>query len=170
MKARIFAVLAALALPFASGCVGYTVGSMLPGDIRSVYVPTCRNQTSEPFIEQDVTSALIAAIQMDGSLRVAAEEEADATLEVVLTGFHLDPVAYESGSSNTAEEYRMTLEARYMLQRNADGTVVAEGARVRGWEDFDFTGDLTSSKAVALRPAAEDLGRRLVNALVMYWP
>ena len=36
--------------------------------------------------------------------------------------------------------------------------------------DFDFTGDLTSSKAVALRPTADDLGRRIVSAIVQYWP
>ena len=163
------AVAAALAWA-ASGCTTYYLGSMLPGDVRTVFVPTCRNQTTEPFLEQDVTSALMAALQTDGSLKVAGEKEADTVLRVTITGFALDPVAYESGTSNTTEEYRMTLTASYVLTRRADGTVVAEGTSVKGWEDFDFTGDLTSSKAVALRPAAEDLGRRIVNALVMYWP
>ncbi|MBR6021883.1 MAG: LptE family protein [Kiritimatiellae bacterium] len=172
MKIRTWmaAVAAAVAVWTAGGCAGYRVGSMLPGDVKTVWVPTVQNKTQEPFIEQDVTSALMAALQMDGSLKVADEKDADAVLRVTVTGFRLDPVAYESGTSNTAEEYRMTLTAGYVLQRTADGTVVAESPAVRGWEDFDFTGDLTSSKAVALRPAAEDLGRRIVDAIVMYWP
>jgi len=29
---------------------------------------------------------------------------------------------------------------------------------------------MTSSKAVALQPAANDLGRRIVNKIVQYWP
>lgn len=167
----ILAAAAAAALAWAAGgCTTYYLGSMLPGDVRTVFVPTCRNQTTEPFIEQDVTGALMASLQADGSLKVAGEKEADTVLQVTVTGFSLDPVSYESGTSNTAEEYRMTLTAGYVLTRRSDGTVVAEGTGVKGWEDFDFTGDLTSSKAVALGPAAEDLGRRIVNALVMYWP
>lgn len=161
---------AAVAAAGTWGCAGYKVGSMLPADVRTVWVPTVQNKTQEPFLEQDVTSALMAALQMDGSLKVAEEKDADAVLRVTVTGFRLDPVAYESGTSNTTEEYRMTLTASYVLQRTEDGTVVAESSAVRGWEDFDFTGDLTSSKAVALRPAAEDLGRRIVDAIVMYWP
>ena len=51
-----------------------------------------------------------------------------------------------------------------------DNSVVAESPAVAGWYDFDFTGDLTSSKAVALRPTADDLGRRIVSAIVQYWP
>lgn len=153
------------------GCVTYHLGSMLPPDIRTVYVPTCRNQTSEPFLEQDVTSALMAAIQMDGSLKLVSDEEhADAVLYVNIYDFLMEPVGYESGSGNTVEEYRMTLVTSIVLQRTSNGAVVVESPMVKGWEDFDFTGDLTSSKAVALRPAADDLGRRIVNEIVMYWP
>lgn len=154
-----------------SGCVTYHLGSMLPSDVRTVFVPTCQNMTTEPFLEQDVTSALMAAIQMDGSLKLVPDEkDADVVLNVVIRDFTLDPVGYESGSANTVEEYRMTLVASIVLQRTSNGAVVVESPNVKGWEDFDFTGDLTSSKAVALRPAAEDLGRRIVNEIVMYWP
>jgi len=154
-----------------SGCVTYQLGSMLPPDIHTVYVPTCQNKTTEPFIEQDVTSALMSTIQMDGSLKIVADEkDADAVLTVVIRDFLLDPVSYESGSANTTEEYRMKIIAAFVLQRTSDRSVVVESPAVEGWEDFEFTGDLTSSKAVALRPAAEDLGRRIVNELVMFWP
>ena len=169
---RAWAGTAALAAAMAAGggCATYQVGSMLPEDVNTVWVPTCQNQTQEPFLEQDVTSALMAAIQLDGSLKVADEENADTVLRVVIKAFRLEPVGYAAGSANTTEEYRMKLTASYVLQRTSDGTVVAENPSVSGWEDFEFTGDLTSSKAVALRPAAEDLGRRIVDAIVMYWP
>lgn len=167
---RIPAVAAVFLFLFAAGCANYRLGSMLPKDIRTVYVPTCRNQTPEPLIEQDVTRAILSQIQMDGSLRVASESDADVVLEITLNRFWLDPVAYEAGSASTANQYRMSIKASFVLYRRADRSVIAEAPSVTGWHDFEFAGDMSSSKAVALRPAAEDLGRRIVGQIVQYWP
>lgn len=167
---RIPAVAAVLLLLFAAGCANYRLGSMLPKDVRTVYVPTCRNQTPEPLIEQDVTRAILSQVQMDGSLRVASESDADVVLEITLNRFWLDPVSYEAGSASTANQYRMSIKASFVLYRRADRSVVVESPSVTGWYDFDFTGDMSSSKAIALQPAAEDLGRRIVNQIVQYWP
>ncbi|HRV31690.1 MAG TPA: LPS assembly lipoprotein LptE, partial [Kiritimatiellia bacterium] len=67
--------------------MNYRLGSMLPGDVRTVYMPTCVNQTTEPQIEQDVTRAILSQIQTDGTLRVAPELEADSILSVTITDF-----------------------------------------------------------------------------------
>ena len=167
---RPFAILALVAAALLSGCVEYRLGSMLPNDIRTVYMPTCVNETSEPLIELDTTRAILSQIQMDGSLRIASEDTADTILDVKLTNFDLDPVGYVAGDSSTVDQYRMRITASFVLRRQSDNSVVAESPSVTGWHDFDFTGDLTSSKAVALRPAAEDLGRRIVAAITQYWP
>lgn len=163
------AIVAALLL-FSVGCAQYRLGSMLPKDIKTVYIPTCRNQTSEPLIEQDVTRAVLAQVQMDGSLRVAGESDSDVVLEITIKRFWLDPVSYEAGSASTANQYRMNLNASFVLYRRGTHAVVVESPTVTGWHDFDFTGDMSSSKAIALLPAAEDLGRRIVSQIVQYWP
>jgi outer membrane lipopolysaccharide assembly protein LptE/RlpB len=168
---RLLAPLAALlALLLLSGCAGYHLGTMLPADLRTVSMPTCQNETSEPLIEQDVTRAILSQIQSDGSLRVAGADTADAILEVTLIRFWLDPVAYAQGASSTANQYRMSIRAAFVLRRRSDQSVVVESPGVTGWYDFDFAGDMTTSKAVALRPAAEDLGRRILSRIVQYWP
>ncbi len=168
---RLLAPLAALlALLLLSGCAGYHLGTMLPADLRTVSMPTCQNETSEPLIEQDVTRAILSQIQSDGSLRVAGADTADAILEVTLIRFWLDPVAYAQGESSTANQYRMSIRAAFVLRRRSDQSVVVESPGVTGWYDFDFAGDMTTSKAVALRPAAEDLGRRILSRIVQYWP
>lgn len=153
-----------------AGCAQYRLGSMLPPDVHTVYIPTCLNQTTEPQIEQEVTRAIISQIQADGALRIADAETADTILDVTLHKFWLDPVAYVPGESATANQYRMKLAASYVLRRRKDNSVVTEAPHLVGWHEFEFAGDLTSSKAVALRPAAEDLGRRIVNSIVQYWP
>ena len=168
---RPFAALAlAAAVLAAAGCVRYRLGSMLPSDVRTVYMPTCVNETHEPLLELDATRSILAQIQMDGSLRIASEDTADTILDVKLTEFELEPVGYVSGESSTVDQYRMRITASFVLRRQSDNSVVAESPSVVGWYDFDFTGDMTSSKAVALRPTADDLGRRIVSAIVQYWP
>ena len=169
--ARVLLLLLALRLlPLFSSCVNYRLGSMLPADIRTVHVPTCVNRTTEPFIEQDATSAILSAIQMDGSLRVVPREDADSILDITLTEFWLDPVSYVSGEASTANEYRMNIRANIVLRRAHGSEVILERIGIVGYKEFDFTGDMTSSKAIALRPAAEDLGRRIVDTIVQYWP
>ena len=79
-------------------------------------------------------------------------------------------MAYEAGKSSTANQYRMSIKASFVLRRRADNSVVVDSPSVTGWYDFDFAGDMTSSKNIALRPAAEDLGRRIVSQIVQYWP
>lgn len=159
-----------LPLLLAGGCASYRLGTMLPPDIRTVYMPTCVNDTTEPLIELDVTRAILSQIQMDGSLRLAPAETADAILDVTLTRFWLNPVAFAPGQASTTAQYRMSIQASFVLRRRADDSVVVESPGVTGWYDLDIAGDLTSSKAVALRPAAEDLGRRIVSRIVQYWP
>ena len=160
---------AALLILLTAGCANYRLGSMLPDDIKTVYMPTCVNKTTEPLIEQDVTRAILSQIQVDGSLRLAAEDSADTILTVTLIKFWLDPVAYDDDDASSANQYRMNILASYVLSRRADNSVVTESPRVVGWYDFDFTGDMTSSKNVALRPSAEELGRRIVSSIVQAW-
>ncbi len=170
MKYRLLPLLASLLILAGTGCVRYQLGSMLPDDIRTVHMPTCVNMTDEPLIEQDVTRAILAQIQMDGSLRIADADSADAILDVSLVRFWLDPVSYESGHSSTVNQYQMNIQAAFVLRRRGDNSVVVEAPNLTGWHVFDFAGDMTSSKSVALRPTAEDLGRRIVTRIVQYWP
>ncbi len=153
-----------------TGCVGYQLGSMLPPDIRTVHVPTCLNETDEPLLEVDVTRAVIREIQRDGSLRIAGADEADAILEITLTGFRLSPVAYEREIRGRADEYRMIITANLLMTRSPEGDVIVEAHRVSGDTVFPLVGDMTSAKLTAIPDASEDLGRQIVNHMVETWP
>ncbi len=162
-------VVGGLLLLSLSGCVGYQLGSMLPPDIRTVYVPTFANETEEPLIEVEATRAAIRAIQRDGSLQLAGDDVADAVLEVTLINFDLVPLAFARERRAAAEEYRLYLTAAYTLRRRATGETIIESPRIRGESTFFFVGDLTSAKQDALPDAAEDLGRRIINEAVEMW-
>ena len=155
----------------AGGCaqLGYSVGSMLPKDIQSVFVPTVVNATDEPQLEIEVTQSVIEALQQDGSLRVVAEPDADAVLHARVIEYRLVPIAYRRDRATATEEYRVLLTASFQLTRSATDEVVAQSARVRGESTFELVGDLTSSKRLALPEAADDLAHDIVERIVEYW-
>ena len=174
-KADLFARLSRLALliallPLLAGCAGYRVGSMLPDDVKSVFVPTFENRTGEPLIEIDTTQAVIQELQRDGSLSVAPEDQADAVLRVVLTEYRIEPIAFRDDVRTAAEQYRLWITANVVMRRTADQSVVVESPIVRGKYVFDVVGDLSSSKLTANPRAAEDLAKSIVQMMVEYWP
>jgi hypothetical protein len=155
----------------AAGCTGYRVGSMLPGDVKTVHVPTFINRTSEPLLEIDTTQAAISALQRDGSLRVVRSiNDADAFLEVVLTEYRIEPVSFRKDVRTAAQQYRAFITASMVMRRTSDQSVVVEAARIEGRYVFDVIGDLTSSKLQANPQAAADLANTLVQRMVEYWP
>jgi len=165
---RILAVL--LAITQLTGCVGYRLGSMLPADIKTVYVPTFANKTDEPFIETETTSAVIDELQRDGSLDVVATDgEADAVLKVSLIGYKLSALAFDQTRKTSASEYRLTLTASVVMTRRTTNEVIMENPRVQGESTFVVSGDLTSSKRRGLPNAAQDLAHDIVEAVVESW-
>ncbi len=153
-----------------TGCAGYRVGSMLPGDVKTVHVPTFINKTTEPLLELDTTQAVIEEFQRDGSLKVVAESDADAILSVVLTEYRLEPVSFRKDIRTAAQQYRVFIVANMVMRRTSDQSVVVETPRVEGKFVFDVVGDLTSSKLTANPQAARDLGYNMVQRMVEYWP
>ena len=151
------------------GCVGYHLGSMLPGDIRTVCVPTFVNNTDEPNIEIETTQATIREIQQDGSLKIASCEEADAILEVVLKEYELEPISYGRDRETTAEEYRIWIRASYVFRKLSDDTVVSEAPNVRGQSTTEFSGDLSLMKRTELPRTARDLAHEIVERMVEAW-
>jgi len=152
-----------------SGCVGYQLGSMLPGDIESVYMDTVNNQTQEPLLENEVTNAILSAIQRDGSLAIETESLADSILTVTLTDFRLESVSFAATNRARPDEYRLILECRVELVRKSDGQVIVRRDRVQGREIFPLVGDVTSGQRVGLPGASADLARHVVAVLTESW-
>ena len=151
------------------GCVGYQLGSLLPEDIQSVYVPTFENKTNEPFIEADATRAVIEQIQLDGSLKIAAAQSADAVLEVTLYDFELIPLAFEKERRTLANEYRVELTAKILLKNRKTKEVIVQKSGVKGETTFILASDLTTAKRDAIPLAADDLGHDIVEKIVEVW-
>ena len=151
-----------------TGCLGYRLGSTLPPNIRSVYMPTIVNETTEPLLEIETTRALKRELRKDGTLRLAQAEDADSALRVQLVRYSLQPLRYERGRARTVSEYRLSMRAEISFERLDTGEILVERT-VKGESTFTTTGDLTSSKQASLPAAARDLAHNIVEVVVEYW-
>ncbi len=151
-----------------TSCASYKLGSSLPTDIKTVYVPICVNKTKEINIENYVTQALLAKIQEDGSLRIAEEQLADTILEVAIIDYELAPVRYLQGSEKTVSEYRLRLTAQFKFTRSSTGTVIMT-SRAIGEHKFTPTGDMVQAKNQALPDAAANLSHYILGQVVDFW-
>lgn len=161
--------LAGLLLATWSGCVGYRLGSSLPSDIKSIYIPLFSNKSNEPLIENEATARAIAQFQQDGTLKIARTEDADIILACTLNSVTMEPLRYNrTGDRVKPNEYRLTLHCTYILKRAASRKVMSEGD-VIGEATFVYAGSLNTAKRDTVPLAAEDLARRLVEKVVEVW-
>lgn len=152
-----------------NGCAGYRLGTMLPPDVKTVFIPTFHNKSREPRIEVEATQKAIQGFQRDGSLSVSTRENADAVLDVTLTDYELTPVRYDSKNGSRTSEYRVWITADVVMKRLKDDTIIAERKGVRGKYVFNVVGDLTSSKLQALPKVCENLATYIVESVVEVW-
>lgn len=153
----------------AGGCAGYKLGSTLPADIRTVFIPVFANETDEPLVENEVTREVVARIQRDGALRIAPEAAADAVLKVSLKRFIFTPLAYARDQRERPNEYRMIVTASFVLYRRSTGEVLTEHPAVQGEALVQVVGDLSTSKRFALPDASRDLARDLTEKILEAW-
>lgn len=167
---RWFAALALLCIAVgATSCASYRLGSSLPEDVRTVFVPVFDNRTDEPLIENEVTREVISRIQRDGALRIVPESEADAILKVTLRRFVFTPIAYDDADRNTPNEYRMILSAAFVLYRRTTGQTIVEHPAAQGESLVLLSGDMSTSKRAGLPDASRDLARDLTEKILEAW-
>ena len=153
-----------------SGCTGYRLGSMLPADVSTVYIPNFHNETQEPFLISEATRAVILELQRDGSLEIVGPDEADAILTVTLKDYDLRPSNYDRSDRSRPDQYKVVLTAEVVFTHARTGKVLVSKPRVTGDTYFDFAGDLTNTRRQALPEASRDLAHDVVELIVELWP
>ncbi|MFN3408387.1 MAG: LPS assembly lipoprotein LptE [Limisphaerales bacterium] len=156
-----------LALTLAlTGCAGYRLGPTdgASSGARSVRVSPFINQTVEAGMADEVTVALRAAIQRDGTLRLVTRGAADLEVTGVLKDYRRRELSLSRADARTVQDYQVALTARVVVRETATGTVrldreVSAGALVRVGEDF-----VSSERQIVPRLAGE-LARQITSLL-----
>jgi outer membrane lipopolysaccharide assembly protein LptE/RlpB len=164
---------------FLSGC-GYTTKSLLPSNLKSIYVENFTTKikiTAEssddrmyrsyrPGMELDVSRAIRDKYLFDGNLKVADAEGAELTLKGELVDFRNEALRYDK--SNNVAEYRIRVVIN-MILLNKDGTIRWKEDNFAGEALYNTTGPLAKSESTATVEAEADLARRVVERTIEEW-
>ncbi len=163
-----------------AGC-GYTTKTLVPTKYKTIYVETFKNKidiTQEvsqkdpfkvyrPFLEVDITNAVIDRFIYDGNLTVTKDSHADLILTGNLMGFVKQPLKY--ADSDEIEEYRLNLVVDFAVKGASDEKIILEAKNLVGDTTYFTTGTLAKTEETALVNAIDDLARRIVERTVEFW-
>ena len=156
-----------------SGC-SYTRKTVLPRNIKTIYVETVKNKLNpeklyayQQGLEMDITNAVIERFQQDGTLKVVAQDKANAILKTDLTSLEQEGLRFNSLEG--VAQYRLFIVVRLKLVDAKTGDTL--------WEEPNFTGDteyyVTSVTSIGQQKAAVDavhhLAYNIVDRVVEDW-
>jgi outer membrane lipopolysaccharide assembly protein LptE/RlpB len=151
------------------GCGYALVGrgkSTLPDHITSIAVPMFANQTLEPELEKDITSAVRQRFIRDGRLKVVDTAKATALIEGRLENYVLDPLAFDR--SDRVTQYRVVIGVHVTVRDMVKGKVLLDqdfSAR----EEFEVTsaiGSREAAKVTSRQVASQELAGQLLNLIL----
>ena len=164
---RVFAALGiVVTLALAAGC-GYSTKGNLPAHIKSVAVPTFKNRTQEPAVESTITSAVINAFVTSGRLKVVSADQADSILEGEVIGYDIVSVAVDNRIN--VRQYRLVVTMNLQFRDVRQSTMLFRQEGLQERADFTVPSAVTgtiNAEQGAVRTAAVDIGRRVVNLVV----
>ncbi len=149
-----------------SGC-GYTRKTVLPRNIKTIYIETVKNKLSvddiymyQPGLEMNITNAVIRRLQQDGTVKVAKKENADAILKTDLLALEQEGLRYNQ--LEEVKEYRLFIVVKLRLVDAKTGDLI--------WAEPNFTGDneyyVTNVTSIGEQKAAVDAVERLAYNIV----
>ena len=149
-----------------AGC-GYSFRGNLPDHIKTVAVPVFTNKTSEPAVENFLTSAVVEAFASNGRLRVVKPEDADAILDGEVVGYSVQSIAFDNQAN--VRQYRLMVTMNLRLRDVRRSSILFEQQSLREKADFLVQGAVSQTIGVeegAVRSAATEIARSIVSLTV----
>jgi lipopolysaccharide assembly LptE-like protein len=160
-----------VALLMFGGCAGYHLGPIAPSfmkGVKTVAVPTFKNETLEPRIEVLVADDVIKQLQQDGTFQVASSDKADAILQGTIRRINRRTSRSLRGNVLATREFTLTVLITYTLTRRSTKELLDE-RQVQGTTSFFVSEDVQQNERQALTLAFQDAAQRLVSGITEGW-
>lgn len=159
-----------------AGC-GYTTGSLLPSNIKTIAIEPFKNKVNflnesvrglyVPLLENRVYDTVVFRFQQDGNLKITKPETADLVLTADLTGFDREELRVNDDDNITEYRIRITVSFK-VFDRTTNEEMLSEES-FSGESTYQLTGPRARSETAALNDALTDLARRMVERTIENW-
>lgn len=171
MNARGMSVLPCLAVALSAlaicGCgTDYCWRSTVPEELRTISVPTFRNESNVPELGAVATRQILREIQREGTFRIWSGEEAALEVQGTVKNAIGALNAYNRRSGARVAAYRLEVEAVVSVVDKRRRAVVVDNRTYAASADFTSGTDVTTAMRDASGRVAEDLARQVVDDLL----
>jgi hypothetical protein len=147
-----------------AGC-GYSFspgGEYIDKDIRTVYVETFANRTSEANIEATFRSAFIDQFRKSSRFKLAdRREDADAVLKGSINNLSVSHLSYST--ADVAKEDRATVTMELVFEERKDRKIIWSNSAFSWYGDFSVVSTDTLRTEVNKRSALDKLATDLAD-------
>jgi hypothetical protein len=139
-------------------------GAIVPEGVRALAVPVFINGTKEPYVDVEVTQAVVEEFMTDGRLRVVSLEDAELALRGRIRVYEVSPQSYNVYNGQTfVQQYRVRLVVDAWLEDVRSKKLLWQEAGIESIFISDYavaTGDIRSTritKDAAIKKASQDI-------------
>jgi len=151
---------------FVFSCGYHLVGtsSSLPKNVKKIYVPTFKNNTSQPEVEERLTDAVSKEISQRGMFQlVKSKDEADGILLGEISQFDLVPVNLDK--EGRALEYQIIVSLKVSLKSSDEKETYWQNDSFRFYERYPI--DISSSDYFdKLYEVVDEMSSKFAESLV----
>lgn len=168
MSTRYFFPLLALLM---TSCAGYKLGPIQPkfmDGVKTVAVPTFKNDTLVPHLEALAANTVIKQMQTDGTYRIAPVDDADVILQGTITEIERKSVRSLRANVLATSEFNLVVHLSYTVTRRGTGEQI-DSHEVTGQTSFFVSSDIQQDEQQALPSAIQDAASRLVSEISEGW-
>jgi outer membrane lipopolysaccharide assembly protein LptE/RlpB len=159
-----------------AGCGYHTVGHsvQLPANVKTIAIPTFKNETNTYRIEQMLTNSVVREFTtrthyhvLNGSTENDASEAADATLRGTVLSTSASPLTYSSATGQAASV--LIVVSMKVSLSDRQGKVIYQNPSYLFREQYEVSQDLASffeEDSPAFRRLSQDFARTLVSNIL----
>lgn len=154
-----------------AGCGYHTAGhgGQLPENVKTIAVPSFKNETTTYRIEQMLTSSVVRELTTRTHYRILNDpsEAADATLQGTVLSTSASPLAYDTATGRAASV--MIVVSMKVILSDRQGKVLYQNPAYLFREQYEVSQDLASffeEDSPAFRRLSQDFARTLVSNIL----
>ena len=154
-----------------AGCkTGYTWRPSVPGEMRTVSVPTFRNESNLTELGTVMATQLLREFQREGTFAIRSVGDSALEVQGVVKSASARPVAYDRRAALRQAAYELNAVVEVSVIDKRAGKVLVDNRRYRALSSFSSDQDISTSERDASGRLADDLARQVVDdVLNMKW-
>lgn len=154
----------------AGGCSYSPNPALFPSHLKTIAVPVFQNRTTQPLLEEEITTAVVNRFIRNSKLRVVAEEQAD----LVVTG---SVAAYRNAvfgfnSQEQAQEYQVAVTVSVTVRDRVKNRELWKDDALARTANYFVTaagGQAPQTETTGRLSAIDKLGDAILNRTVENW-